>query len=116
MLKAKWSKYYKNAQMKIKMFNWLKKKKSEEQGVVYSFVWYKKLESGNKTFYTQPFRTKVVANSFEEAKDKVTKFALGKHELVIVSENDFNKTDLSKFDAFFDNMRKQMDELFKTFH
>jgi hypothetical protein len=53
------------------MFNWFKKKKQEDEGIEYSFIWYKKLESGNKTFYTQPFRTKVRAKSFEEAKEKI---------------------------------------------
>jgi hypothetical protein len=97
------------------MFNWLKKKKQEDEGIEYSFIWYKKLESGNKTFYTQPFRTKVKAKSFEEAKEKATKFALGKMKLVIVSEDGFDKTDLSKFEKGFDDIYKQMDELFKNF-
>ena len=97
------------------MFNWLKKKKQEDEWIEYSFIWYKKLESGNKTFYTQPFRTKVRAKNFEEAKEKATKFALGKMKLVIVSEDGFDKTDLSKLEKRFADIYKQMDELFKSF-
>lgn len=95
------------------MFGLFKNKKEQKENE-YSFIWYKKLESKNKTFYTQPFRTKVKAKNIEEAKKKVENFALGKMKLVIASESEFNKTDLGKIDKVFDNIYKQMDELFKN--
>ena len=97
------------------MFDRFKNKKSDDE-IEFSFIWYKKLENGNKTYYTQPFRTKVKAKNYEEAKQKATDFALGKMQLVIVSEDSFDKTDLSKFEKFFDDTCKQMDELFKNFN
>lgn len=96
------------------MFNWLRKNKKDE-GVEYSFIWYKEMKSGNKTFYTQPFRTKVKAKSFEEAKEKATRFALDKMKLVIISENEYEKTDLSKLKKGFDEIHKIMDGMFKNF-
>lgn len=96
------------------MFDWLKRKKKDE-GVEYSFIWYKEMKNGNKIFYTQPFRTKVKAKSFEEAKEKATRFALDKMKLIIVSENEYEKTDLSKFEKGFDEIHKIMDRMFENF-
>ncbi len=96
------------------MFNW-SKKKEDTQETEYSIIWYKEMMSGNKKFYTQPFRTKVKAKNYEEAERKVTDFALSKMKLILVREEDFNKKDLSAFDKFFNDISKQMDELFGKF-
>ena len=96
------------------IFNWLfgKKQEKEDTRIEYTFIWYKKMKTGNKTFYTQPFRTKVKAKNFKEAKEKLTSCILGKMKLIIVSEDEYNKTDLSKFEKGFDDLYKQMDGLF----
>lgn len=96
------------------MFNWLRKNNKNEE-IEYSFIWYKEMKNGNKTFYTQPFRTRVKAKSFEEAKEKATRFALDKMKLIIVSENEYEKTDLSNFEKGFDEIHKIMDRMFKNF-
>ncbi len=101
------------------MFGIFKKKKQEikkSEGKEYSFIWYKQMKVRDKVFYTQPFRTKVRAKNYKEAKEKATNFALGKMELVVVREKDFDKTKLSKLEKGFANMHKQMDELFKGFN
>ena len=89
------------------------KKKNIDNEVEYSFIWYKEMETRNgKKIFTQPFRTKVKAKNYDEAKEKVTQFALNKMKLVIVSEDKFNKTDLSKLEKKFDELYKQMNSLF----
>ena len=98
------------------MFRWLKRKhKQPTEGTQYSFVWYKKMQANGQTFYTQPFRTKVSAKSYEEARNKVAQFALGKMKLVIVPEDSFGRTDLADFQKQFDDLNKKMNDLFKSF-
>tara|TARA_S200002703_G_C3583170_1_gene179106 strand:- start:46 stop:381 length:336 start_codon:yes stop_codon:yes gene_type:complete len=99
------------------MFNWKRKKKqNKDTDIEYSFIWYKRMETRKgKTFFTQPFRTKVKAKNYDEAKEKVTQFALNKMKLVIVSEDKFDKTDLSKLEKGFDDLYKQMNSLFDKF-
>lgn len=97
------------------MFNFFKKKNKQKEEFEYSFVWFKKMVNKDKTIYTQPFRTKVKAVSHEEAKKKLTEFALRKMELVIISEDDFEETDLSKAQEQFDEVYRKMDDLFKKF-
>lgn len=103
------------------MFGWLKRKNKEqsEKLIEYSFIWYKKMENGNTTHYTKPFRTKVKARNYEEAKEKVEKFALAKMKLVIMSEDGFDKSDLSDLNRSFDDLNKQyekMDSIFKKYN
>ena len=100
------------------MFSWFEKNKKEEEskGIEYSFIWYKRMKTKKgKTFFTQPFRTKVKAKNYDEAKEKVTNFALNKMQLVIVSEDRFDKTDLSKLEKGFDDLYKQMGSLFEKY-
>lgn len=96
------------------MFNWLfpSKNPKQEELKEFSFIWYKKLETPNRRIYTQPFRTKVRAKSYEEAKQKVVDFALGKMQLVVVPEENFKDTDLSKFERKFYAIYTEMDEMF----
>ena len=91
-------------------WNWFKKKKKEENLIEYSFIWYKRMENGKNSFYTKPFRTKVKAKNYDEAKQKVVDFALRKMELVIVSEDKFGETDLSQFEDSFNDLKNQMDD------
>jgi hypothetical protein len=92
--------------------NWRKKpvKKDTTKGKEFSFIWYKKMKVGNTTYYTKTFRTKVTADNFEQAKEKVTNFALNKMTLVIVPEDKFNETDISKLE----NISKQCEEINNT--
>ena len=96
------------------MFNWKRNKKQKKDAdTEYSFIWYKKMETRKgETFFTQPFRTKVKANNYDEAKEKVTRFALNNMTLVVVSEDKFDKTDISKLQKGFDDIYKQMSILF----
>lgn len=95
------------------MFNWLKKKKQDNQDKEYSFIWYHKLEATGKVFYTQPFRTKVKAANFNEAREKAIGFALGKQKLMIMEEQDFPKSDLGQFERTFASLHEQMDRIDK---
>lgn len=98
-------------------FNWKKKKKKEKvppQGEKeYVFIWYKEIETrkGGRVVYTKPFRTRVMAKSEDEAKEKLTNFALSKMKLCIVLEQDFDKTELSKIQKMFDDTFQQMNDI-----
>ncbi len=80
----------------------------------YTFIWYKKMENGNSTYYTQPFRTKIKAKSREEAADKVKDFALRKMTLVIREEKDYDSSDLNKLNKQFDEVNKNMNDVFES--
>lgn len=95
------------------MFGFLKRNKKDKNLKEFSFIWYKRLESKGSTYYTKPFRTKVKAKNYEEAKDKLTNFVLGKMELIIYPEGDFDKSDLNEFNSEFDKIKEHMDNLFK---
>ncbi len=81
----------------------------------FSFIWYKELKNANKTFYTQPFRTKVMAENLEEAKQKVAEFAMGKMKLIIHEEESFSASDMNRFNEAFEDIHTKMEELFKSY-
>ena len=77
----------------------------------FTFIWYKKMQTGNKTHYTQPFRTKVKAKTREEAKDKVINFAMNKMTLQVIEEKDFNSTEMMKLQKEFDKLNEQFTKI-----
>lgn len=79
----------------------------------FSFIWYKKLETKGKTFYTSAFRTKVKGKDYEDAKEKLINFAMSKMKLVVVSENKFSKSDLASFEKTFEKLNNEMNKLFE---
>jgi len=80
----------------------------------YTFIWYKKMQTGSTTHYTKPFRTKVIAKSRDEAQRKVTDFALRKMTLVLREEKDYNLDDLNKINKEFDEVNKTMNDVFEN--
>lgn len=79
--------------------------KNEEE---YTFIWYKEINFQNKTHYTAPFRTKVKAKTFDEAKEKVAAFAMSKMKLVIMEETEYNKSKLQRSNV---DLKKHFDEI-----
>jgi len=88
-----------------------KKEKTPEKE--FSFIWWKEIETQNKIFYTQPFRTKLNAKSIDEAKEKLINFVMGKMKLKIVLEEQFHESDLSKLNRSFEEINKEMENIFK---
>lgn len=86
------------------IFSFSKKKENNEREFV--FVWYKKMFSGNDTYYTKPHRTKIKAIDYDEAKDKLTDFILNKMEIVIIDEEEFDDSDFIEFSE----IRKKFDD------
>lgn len=78
----------------------------------FTFIWYKKMEIGNKTQYTAKNRTKVRAKSREEAAEKLTKFAMSKMVLVIHEEKDYSASELGQMDKLFEQFNDLMDKTF----
>lgn len=83
------------------------------------FYWYKQTVIKNtrnetRTNYTTPCRTKVFANSFEEAKEKLTNFALSKTELIILTEQEWKNggNEMERFMKEFDELNKKYSNLF----
>lgn len=98
------------------MFNWLKKKKPAPAHTTerpFSFIWFKEMRVGNRTVYTQPFRTTISARDEPEAREKLTTFAMAKMKLRIMSEEDFNNQDFQRLSKHFEVMMKQMDDWIK---
>ena len=95
------------------MFNLFNRNKGEEKE--YTFIWYKTMETGGTTHYTKPFRTKVKAKSETEAREKLTKFVLGKMKLKMHLEQDYNKSDISRFQQIFDSFNDLMNKTFGKF-
>ena len=89
-----------------------KEEKKEDEGTEFTFIWYKKMVSGDKTHYTAPFRTKVKAKTRKEAVDKLTNFALQKMTLCILEEKDFEGTDIGKMQKTFDKLSDEMEKMF----
>lgn len=79
------------------------------------FIWYKKLKIGNKTHYTEPFRTKIIASDREEAVESLKKFALKRMVLCVHEESDFNNSEYSKIRDSFDEMNKNMEKMTRFF-
>lgn len=77
----------------------------------YSFIWYLKSPDGKDVKY----RTKVMANSKEQAKLKVREFIDTKINLVVVEEH--TKTSITDdiLDSIFKKMDKTFDVLDKLF-
>jgi hypothetical protein len=96
----------------ISSLNWLKSKSKDDDSNLteYTFIWYKKMETKSGVYYTRPYRTKVKAKSFAEAKEKAIQFALSKMQLVIYEENpsNTNSDDLNKFMRQFDDLNQKM--------
>lgn len=77
------------------------------------FIWYKRMETGGKTVFTQPFRTKIRAKNELEAKQKMEDFAMRKMELVIIKEGDesaFEKDSLMNIQKDFAEMYDRMEK------
>lgn len=70
------------------------------------------MEHNGETIYTQPFRTKIMAESYEKAREKAINFAMRKQELVVTTEDEFVKSDLYKLRSFFDRFQLRMNSLF----
>lgn len=80
----------------------------------FTFIWYKKMQMGDTTYYTQPFRTKVRAKTRDDASKKVEDFALRKMTLVIREEKDYDSSDLNKINKQFDEINKNMNDVFDS--
>jgi hypothetical protein len=76
------------------------------------FIWYKKMEIGNKTQYSAKNRTKIIAKNREEAVEKMTNFAMRKMVLVIHEEKDYSASDLGQMDELFKKFNDLMDKTF----
>lgn len=96
----------------FKLFNKNKKQNSSEENE-YSLIWYKRMYAGKRTHYTQPFRTRVKAKSYEEAKEKLASMVLSKMQLVITPEHDFDKTELYMVQSEFNKVNDAMREMEK---
>jgi hypothetical protein len=86
---------------------------------VYFLVWYKKIVNGDKTHYTQPFRTKVYAYNIGQAKERLEKAISKRMELVMVEENEYNTSDLRRMHSQFrgvDALMKEMDDAVKKYN
>ena len=84
----------------------------------FTFIWYKRMVSGDTTHYTQPFRTTIKAKNRDEAKEKLSKFVLGKMNLVICDEDSFKKSVFSSINRDFELVNrkmKDMDDLLKKY-
>jgi hypothetical protein len=79
----------------------------------FTFIWFKKMINGSTTHYTQPFRTKVFAKTRDEAKKKVSDFALQRMTLVVVDEDSYKAQEIYKMRDEFDKMNKEFDRVFK---
>lgn len=79
------------------------------------FIWYKKMQNGDKTHYTEPFRTVVKANNREEAVEQLTQFALKKMTLCIHDEANFIRSDYSKIQEDFHYMNRAMKDMENKF-
>ncbi len=82
----------------------------------FTFIWYKRTLIGGKTTYTQPFRTKVSAVDYKQAIEKLERFALNKTKLIIITEEEFGKTDISHLQGTFQELGSKMDEVFEKFN
>ena len=101
------------------MFNLFKRKnqiENTDDQQEFTFIWYKKMISGNKTHYTQPFRTKVKAKTREEAIKKCQDFAMQKMTLVVVEERNFNKNELAIMQQEFDKLTKQFERMINVYY
>lgn len=92
-------------------------------GTEYSFVWYFKLQTksnssdgivSSKSSFTVPCRTTITATSHEEAKEKLTQFALGKCELKIWDEKGYQESELGKMDSLVNEFEK-LNQVFSKF-
>jgi len=98
------------------MFNLFKSKKKIKNVKIegeqeFTFIWYKKMITGNKTYYTQPFRTKVKAKTREDAKDRVINFAMHKMTLCVIEEKDFDSIEIMKLQKEFDKLNEQFTKI-----
>ena len=93
-------------------------------GTEYSFVWYFKMQvkpkskdgvTSIKSSFTMPCRTTITAGSYEEAKEKLTQFALGKCELKIWEEKEYLKSELGKNDKSLADEFEKLNQIFSKF-
>ena len=94
-------------------FNWFGSRSKDVEEKEYVFIWYKQMKTGGTTFYTKPFRTKVKAKSYKEAKDKLTKFAMSKMKLVVMTEGQYNEIPMAKMKRELDDVFDSIDKLFQ---
>ena len=98
------------------LFSWLKMGKPKTEDTQYSFIWYARIRTNASTYFTQPFRTRVTANSFEEARKIARKTAQRKMELILVTEDEYNKKDpMKKVSEEIDGISSKIDNIFKAF-
>lgn len=99
--------------------SWLNKKKPAEKFVLsgseqeFTFIWFKKMQVGKTTFYTQKFRQKVHAKNIKEAKEKLSAFVQAKMQLCIFEESKFKISDLNRIEDKFADVEKAIENLFK---
>lgn len=92
-----------------------KKEKKNPNLEYFTFIWYKVLDNKGTKIYTQPFRTKVQASSYEKAREKVIDFALSQMKLVVVPENKYNETELANLQKNFEVLNTEIEALFSKF-
>ena len=93
------------------IFGFSKKKENSEKEFV--FIWYKKMFSGNETYYTKPYRTKIKAINYDEARDKLMDFILNKMEIVVIDEDEFGDSDkLTETRKKFDDAENSLKNTF----
>lgn len=92
---------------------------SKEGEREFVFVWYKETvvkttANEKRTSYSIPCRTKIFATTIEEAKSKLTDFALSKTKLVIHTETEWKSggNELEKFMKDFYELNKKFSNVF----
>lgn len=88
----------------------------DDSGISYSFIWYKKMQVGDKTYYTQPFRTKIRGANKEEARIKCMNFAMNKIQLVVIDEDKFSNNEISKLQQEFDKLNEHFKNIIDNIH
>ncbi len=88
----------------------------ENSGISYSFIWYKKMQVGNTTYYTQPFRTKIRGANKEEARIKCMNFAMNKLQLVVIDEDRFSDSEISKLQQEFEKLNEHFKNIIDNIH
>ena len=100
---------------KIRIGDWLVRNKpgaSQQKDGEYTFVWYTEMETNGKTFFTQPFRTRIKAGNINEAKKELKKIVNSRMNIVIMTEDEYKKSPVSRLK---DSINKLYDEIARAF-
>jgi len=98
------------------MFSFFKKNKTQSKGTQYSFIWYMQVRTGKTIHFTQPFRTRVTADNFAEAKEKAQNIAHKKIELIFLTEQEYNEKDpLKKVNESITGVNEKLENLINYF-